>query len=89
VGRSRLDQHAEQIVGPKAHLAAGQTNDARITAPKHLNFRSPAQAELRKLVNLIGMAKDARDTGTLADEKLFQRDSLTGWLFFHSQKRQR
>ena len=88
MGRGRLDQHVEQIVGPQADFAAGQTNNARITAPKHLNFRPPAQAKLRELVNLIGMTKDAGDTCTLADEKLFQRNGLAGGLFFHGQKRE-
>ena len=89
MGRSRFDQHVQQIVGPKADLAAGQTNNAGITASKHLDFRPPAQTKLGKLMNLVGMTNDAGDASTLADGKLFQRYGLAGCLFFHDQRRNR
>jgi hypothetical protein len=71
VGRGRLDQHVQQIVGPQADFAAGQPNDAGISPAKHLNFRTPAQTKLGQLVNLVGMTDDAGDLSTLADVKLF------------------
>ena len=59
------------VVGTKAYLMAGQANDAWIAPPKHLNLRSATQPELFELVDMIGMAKNACDPGTMPYGQVF------------------
>jgi hypothetical protein len=73
----RLDQHVQQGVGAKADFIAGQTDDARITRPKHFDLRPAAQSELFELVNVVGVAEDAGDTSAMTDRKVLQRNGLT------------
>lgn len=49
---------------------AGQPDDTWISSPKHLDSRAAAQPELRKLVNMVRMAKNLRDASAMTDRKL-------------------
>lgn len=44
---NRLDQDTQQIVGADADFVAGQTNDAGVAGPEHLDLRATTQPELR------------------------------------------
>ena len=62
---------------------AGQPKDARITGPKHLDFRAAAQSELFKLVDVVRVAEHGGNTAAVAYGKPFQGDRFSVGCFGH------
>ena len=66
---------------------AGQTDDARISVPEHLDGRAASQPELFELVDMVRMAKNLGNASATANGKLLQRDGLAVcWLFHRSTR---
>jgi len=68
--RGRLNQHVQQVVGAKADFVSGQPNDAWISGTEHLNPRSATKPELVEPVNVLGMAENLGNAGTMPNGKV-------------------
>jgi hypothetical protein len=62
----------QQIIGAKADLVAGQTQDARIAGSEHFDFRSPAKPEFLKLMYVVWLAHDLANPCAPSGRKLPQ-----------------
>ena len=55
----RPDQDLEQVVGSEADFVTGESDNARVAGPEHLDLDAVAQPELLQSMNMVRLAIDS------------------------------
>jgi hypothetical protein len=73
----------QQLIGAETNFIPRQPQNAWVARPEHLDFRSPPQAKLFKLVDMVGMAENVRNQSAMSGGKAPQRNGLGRMRLFH------
>jgi hypothetical protein len=62
----------QHVVGPQANFIAGQTDDARIARPEHLDAHPAAQSNFFQPMYVVRISSDTTNKGGLSGGQLVQ-----------------